>query len=85
MNYQGRHWALWSILYPPAGYNRGKHIDKIFVDSKSFTKVVIHDRGYDYYYDTLLLMNTCHTFLKHSKEIKSNISQFLNDSWDIIF
>lgn len=81
LNYQRRHWAWWSILYPPAG----KHIDKIFVNSKSSTKVVIHDRGYDYYYNTLLLMNTCHTFLKHSKEIKANLSQFLNDSWDIIF
>lgn len=47
--------------------------------------MVTYDYGYDYYYDSLPLMDLSYTSLKHSKEIKHSISQFLNGPWNIMF
>lgn len=47
--------------------------------------MVTYDYGYDYYYDSLPLMDLSYPSLKHSKEIKDSISQFLNGPWNIMF
>lgn len=47
-NSQRRHWALWSVLYPSANNNTCRHVDTILVNSKSPTKMVIYEYGYDY-------------------------------------